>query len=369
MIPKTDKVVFAAGSDIKNYFSFFKNGEFVFSTPNSDLVDYSNYQKFINQIHSVVQSGQYNPDIVAYDLHPGYFSGYARNLFPKAVHIPVGHHYAHIASVLAVSPNSKGVIGVAFDGTGYGLDGASWGGEFIIGSKEGFLRRAHFQYLKMPGADKVVLEPWRMAFSLLYSYMSENIFNFPFDFLKLRSDQENRVIAKLFDSAMPLSVTSSCGRLFDAVSSILDITHVVKQEAEAAINLEKCAAVSNDTKWYSFDIQEQQDTIIIGYREFIKSLLSDLDASVDKETIARRFHNSLAHLIELMIKRINSETGLDTVVLSGGVFQNRLLLDLSKKLLQDSGFNVLETPEVSVNDSSLCVGQTYIALEGFQSLK
>jgi len=355
--------VFACGSDVKNRFSFFQEGEFCFSPDNGDLADPDNYSRYIQAIKNISAEQGFSPDIIAYDLHPGYFSSKIDNLFPgNSLKIAVQHHHAHIASVLCREKYDQSVIGISFDGTGYGLDGNLWGGEFLLVSPKQCERKAHFDYLGMPGGEKAILEPWRMAFSLAYSCLGEEVFKENFAFLKVRANGEYALLQKVIKQRLNMPLTSSAGRLFDAVSSLLDITHIVNFEAEAAINLEQKAGLSDDQGCYDFEVEKELNMFKIGYKTLWHSLIADIKAKVEVAIIARRFHNSLAKLIVVVSEKIKLETGVNTVVLSGGVFQNKLLYVKALKDLKAAGFKVLEAPKVPLNDLGICIGQTYVAL-------
>jgi hydrogenase maturation protein HypF len=355
--------VFACGAEIKNRFSFYKDGKFYFSDDNGNLENPDNFKRYLYEIKKMSGELGFIPDIIVHDLHPQYYSTKVEGISPPDIpRIGVQHHHAHIASVLAKSNQKKTVLGVSFDGTGYGMDGHLWGGEFLVVSPKGFNRAAHFEYMKMPGGEKAVYEPWRMIFSLLYDLYRDELFEKNFDFLHIRPNRDYLVMKKMLDKNINLRRTSSCGRLFDAISSLLGITHVVKYEAEAAINLEKRAASSEDTGYYLFNLEKKDGVYIVGFDLFLRAIIDDIQGSINEEDIARRFHNSVARLIVEILELLREEQSINSVILSGGVFQNKLLYTMTKKILEDKKFDLVVDETVPLNDLGICMGQTHIAL-------
>jgi len=361
-IKGSSPTLLACGADTKNRFSFCREGKLYLSSDNGDLAQTADYHRYLDEIEAMSRSYGLSPDFIVVDKHPFYFSSGAAALFPEARRIEVQHHHAHVAGILAYRPQRTPVIGVSFDGTGYGNDGALWGGEFLTVSETAALRKAHFEYLPMPGGERAVYEPWRMAFSLAYTYLGERIFEKNLDFLRQCSADERTLIPQLLMKGVNTPLTSSCGRLFDAVSSLAGITHRITFEAEAAIRLEKAAAGSSDQHAYSFEIRREGNAYRIGYAPFLEEILRDIEKQTDRSVIARRFHNAVARLIKDVAGAIREESGTATVVLCGGVFQNKILHTSAACLLKDAGYNVLEVPQASLNDSGICVGQTYVAL-------
>lgn len=357
----SSRSIFACGADAKNRFSIFKDGQLYLSGDNGDLSNSDSYAKFLHSIEEMSARLRFSPEIVVHDLHPMYFSSGAAHLFNPAARRGVQHHHAHVASIMAHYELEQPVVGVSFDGTGYGLDGNLWGGEFFVVSRTECSRRAHFKYMRMPGGEMAIREPWRMIFGMLYERRGEEIFQKGFDFLKGRSPQELHVLKNAIDKKINSPLTSSCGRLFDAVSSLLGFVHVARFEAEAALKLEERASSVVENGSYSFDIHGNAPCSI-GCETMLDAMLSDMAARVPVERIARRFHNSLAMLIVEIARRLNSELGLDTVVLSGGVFQNRLLYERASRRLSEAGFTLLESRGIPLNDLGICVGQTFVAL-------
>jgi hydrogenase maturation protein HypF len=195
----------------------------------------------------------------------------------------------------------------------------------------------------------------------MYENLGDEIFEMQFDFLRDKTRRELELLKRAIDQNINTPLTSSCGRLFDAVSSLLGLVYVAGYEAEAAIRLEERASQVGESGGYGFDIQGK-DVYVIGFGEMLDCLVRDMAARMPLERIARKFHNSIAMLIAEIARRLKAELGLETVVLSGGVFQNRLLYESASRLLREGGFNLLESMDVPLNDLGICVGQTFVAL-------
>jgi len=360
-LARSSRSIFACGADAKNRFSIFKGGRLYCSGENGDLADPDNFVRFLHSIEEMSARMRFSPELIAHDLHPMYFSSRVEHVFVAAARKGVQHHHAHVASVMAQFEIEQPIIGISFDGTGYGLDGNLWGGEFFVVSRRDCFRRAHFKYMKMPGGEMAIREPWRMIFGMLYEHLGDEMFEREFDFLRGRTKQECDFLKRAIDKNVNTPLTSSCGRLFDAVSSLLGLVHVAGFEAAAALSLEERASQVSESGSYDFDIGGK-GTYVIGCGAMLDAMISDMAARVPVERIARRFHNSLAMLIVEIARRLNSELGLDTVALSGGVFQNRLLYERASRLLGEAGFTLLESRGIPLNDLGICVGQTFVAL-------
>jgi len=349
--------ILATGADIKSRFCISKDGKVSVSREFGNLEYLDNLRRFKNDL----LRKKINPDIVAYDLHPAYFSSQLAMSLNVQRKFAVQHHHSHIASLMLAKNIKHKVIGVAFDGTGYGTDGNLWGGEFLVVDSRGFRRAGHLDYIRLPGGEAAIKEPWRIAFSILYDCFDKRILKENLELLRIATKQNYQILIKMLENNINITLSSSAGRLFDAVSSILGICQKVSFEAQAAIELEQCASKSSDRELYNFDIIKEASTYKIGYKNLLECLLSDLAKGKKKEVIARRFHNSLAHLIGITIEKIYKEEEVKDVILSGGVFQNKLLYYLTKQKIKDMGFNLLGDEQVPVNDLSICLGQLYVA--------
>jgi hydrogenase maturation protein HypF len=275
--------------------------------------------------------------------------------------VAVQHHHAHMASCMAEHGLSGPLIGVTFDGSGFGTDGAIWGGEFLTGGYDRFERAAHLRYVAMPGGEQAVREPWRMAFSHLLDAASTCA---PFErrIPGAMLATARRMIERRLNSPM----TSSAGRLFDAVASLAGVRDCVTYEGQAAIELEWLAAsVPAGTSYpFAFDTSPTpglSPPIIIDTRPIIYAVVADVASGVSKQLIARRFHSTLVEIVAEACRRIRTATRLETVVLSGGVFMNALLTLELEQRLQTERFQVYRHEVVPPNDGGLCLGQVAVA--------
>jgi hydrogenase maturation protein HypF len=276
--------------------------------------------------------------------------------------ISVQHHHAHIASCL-IEHNIEGpVIGIVFDGTGYGSDGSIWGGEFLIADWHSFERWGHLEYVPMPGGTAAIEKPYRMALGYVYTLLGED---FPTGNLPLLSKVdplEEEIIKRQLRQGINSPWTSSVGRLFDGIAALAGMRGEAEYEAQAAIELEMLApneAASSDC--YPFAIEEHQGTRIVKLGELILNVVQDIQDYVPVSIISIKFHHTLARMIAEGCKSIAKERGLSQVALSGGVFQNRLLLRLATSALQGEGFDVLTHRLVPCNDGGISLGQAVIA--------
>jgi hydrogenase maturation protein HypF len=292
------------------------------------------------------------PGIVVSDMHPGYYSTRFGERHFSSDLVKVQHHYAHILSCMIENDISKDteVIGFAFDGTGYGLDKTIWGGEVMIASYMGFKRAYHLRPYKLPGGDKAVKEPCRTAFSLLYETLGDEAGSV--DLVPL-TKEEKSFFMTMIKKDINSPVTTSMGRLFDGVASIIGLRHKVSYNAQAAIELEQLALMSEESGSYPFSLGDG----IIDQRPMIEMIINDLDAEVSKEVIAKKFHNTLVKIIIFTAELLRKETGIVHVALSGGVFQNSILLENAFYKLKERGFTPLIHQLVPPNDGGIPLGQ------------
>jgi hydrogenase maturation protein HypF len=293
-----------------------------------------------------------SPGIVVSDLHPGYYSSkFGEKHFSSRL-VKVQHHFAHILSCMIENdvPEDAEVIGFAFDGTGYGPDKTIWGGEVITASYKGCNRAYHLKPFKLPGGDKSVKEPCRTAFSLLYESFGDKAGETgcsPLD------EKEKLFFMNMLKKDMHSPVTTSVGRLFDGVASIIGIRHKVSYHGQAAIELEQFALMSDDDRSYSFGLENG----IIDQSPMIEMIVEDLKADVPKEIIARKFHNTIVKIILSIAEQLREETATSYVALSGGVFQNEILLESAFYGLKERGFTPLIHQLVPTNDGGISLGQ------------
>lgn len=350
--------VLAVGGEMKNTFCITRDGYAFMSHHIGNMENYETLQSFEQGITHFERLFRIKPAIIAYDMHPDYWA--TRYATQRAIddNIPavvVQHHHAHVASVMAEHNHTSEhpVIGVCFDGTGYGTDGTIWGGEFLISDYTDFDRAAHLKPIPLPGGDVATRKPARMA----YAYLVHNNIPIPQNapFLNVLDNTERRIIEQQVTSGLNTPMTSSMGRLFDVVSSLLGVCHVVTYEGQAAIELE-VRADSQAPGHYPFTNADTIDTAPI-----IRAILGDIERGETVGTIAGQFHNTIAQLIHDVSLRVATERQLNTVALSGGVFQNVTLLQKVTPLLEKAGLTVLTHRLVPPNDGGLALGQAVIA--------
>jgi hydrogenase maturation protein HypF len=343
--------VLAVGAELKNTFCLAKDRHVFVSQHIGDLENAETLRSFTEGIAHFRRLFDIEPEVVGYDLHPEYLSTkYALELDGIDLK-PVQHHHAHIASCLADNGEAGPVIGVAFDGTGYGTDGTIWGGEFLVADLATFDRVGHLKPVPMPGAAAAIKQPWRMA----AAYLDGNI--------GLDVCQRNAAawpaIVQMAHKQVNSPLTSSAGRLFDAVAALLGVRDTISYEGQAAIELEQLAA-PGEAAWYRAGLEHHRPFLIKG-SDLVRAAAEQTAAGVRREVIAARFHNGVAAAIDAGCKLARERTGLGTVALSGGVFQNLLLLHATIALLETSGFRVLTHARVPCNDGGISLGQAVIA--------
>jgi len=362
-LPFRAKEILACGAELKNTFCATKEDHAFISQHIGDMENLETLEHFENAIELYLKLFRIRPQIMAYDLHPEYLSTkYAKERADEFTLVPVQHHHAHIVSCMVENEVQEPVIGVAFDGTGYGSDGTIWGGEFLIADYKGFERVGHLEYVPLPGGAAAIERPYRMAFSYLYTLLGEGILDCELPFLRDIDQHEKGVMKRQLEKGINCPLTSSCGRLFDGVSALLGIRGKVDYEAQAAIELEMAAPDDfQGTDSYPFFIAEQDGVKIVKLSELFQAIIHDVENRLPVSTISAKFHRTIAQMATEMCQRIAAERGIRKVALSGGVFQNRLLLRLTADLLEKEGFAVLTHILVPTNDGGISLGQATIA--------
>ncbi len=267
----------------------------------------------------------------------------------------VQHHHAHIASCMTEHSLDEKVIGIVFDGTGLGDDGNIWGGEFLIADLASFRRITHFDYIPLPGGDKVTKEPWRTAVSVLYKSYGEAFMEMDIPFVKQLDKAKVHFMIQMIDKKINSPLSSGMGRLFDAVSALCGLTYNSAFHAEAPMRLEDVIEEGVNGS-YSFEIEE-----IIRIDSIIKAIVNDLLANVSVGVIAARFHNTLVKISVSVCKQIRNKESLNKVVLSGGSFQNKYLSEHLMEELKIEGFTVFNHQKIPSNDGGISLGQIAIA--------
>lgn len=358
--------VLAVGGELKNTLCVTKDAHAFLSQHIGELENLESYRFFEETVRQFTRILEVEPRILAYDLHPDYFSTRWAVEQPGVDRIGVQHHHAHIASCMAENHLEGKVIGIAPDGTGYGTDGHLWGGEVLIADLAGFERAAHLEYVPMPGGAAAIREPWRMAISYLVRHFGPEFRRLPIPFVRALDPRKTEILARMIEAGVNSPLTSSCGRLFDAVAALAGIRSVVTYEAQAAIELENVHRGCADAGAYPFEFSARADDGVIGTRPMFEALVEDLKRDVGAAIISRRFHNGLAEILARAAERIRDRTPLNRVCLSGGTFQNVYLLDRLCARLNSAGFEVFTHSEVPAGDGGLSLGQALVAARRFR---
>ncbi|MEY2414557.1 MAG: hydrogenase maturation protein HypF [Acidobacteriaceae bacterium] len=352
--------ILACGAELKNTFCLTKDHYAILSQHIGDLQNYETLVFFKETLANLKQLFRVEPTAVAYDLHPNYLTSRFALQLPMDRKIPVQHHHAHIASCMAENHLRGKVIGVAFDGTGYGIDGQIWGGEFLVADYSGFDRWAHLRYVSLPGGDAAVRQPWRMALSYMRDTFGDAVPELP-HLWQAAPEKQREIVEAMLARNIQTVQTSSCGRLFDAVASLLGLRQVVNFEGQAAIELEMIAAPGIEGH-YGFDIPDGLPAQV-DFRSMIEEIVRDLARHESVGQIAARFHNTIAIAIADVCRRIRDAEKLNRVCLSGGTFQNVYLLQRTVEGLRQRKFEVYLHASVPANDGGISLGQAVIANE------
>ena len=365
--------ILAVGAELKNTFCL-ANGRYAFLGQHiGDLENYETLQSFEAGIDHFEKLFRVQPALIAYDLHPDYLASRYALARAEEEGIPaigVQHHHAHIAAGMAEHglTGERPVIGVSFDGTGYGDDGAIWGGEFLVADYGGYERPYHLDYIPLPGGDKAIREPWRIALAWLHRAGLDWADDLPSVLHASRFTHHVshplNTLRHQIEKGINAPPTSSMGRLFDAAAALTGVRQTVNYEAQAAIEFEQLADL-DEKGAYPFAIHHASRITHHASRisplPLIHALVADYRAGVSVGVMAARFHNGVAAMVSDVCRLIRDETSLSEVVLSGGVWQNVTLLARTAQLLRQDGFTIHTHEKVPPNDGGLALGQTAVA--------
>ena len=347
--------IVAFGAELTNCFSVGKGQKAFLSQHIGDLQGLETTLFYEKTIAQFIQLFRIKPTLLAVDMHPAYISTKTGMHFGDLPVVQVQHHHAHIASCMAEHRLDEKVIGVALDGTGYGTDGNIWGSEFLICDLNDFVRITHFDYLPMPGGDSASEEPWRMAVSYLYKVYGKDFLKLDLPLLKIIDPAKIELIIQMIDKKINCPLSSGAGRLFDCVASLLDLVQIASFQAEGPMRLEALLD-PNCTENYQF-VRSQT----IQFEETIRGIVQDISNETDISTISAKFHNTIVLAIFETVKAIRLREGIEKVVLSGGVFQNKYLLEKTIGLLEKNNFEVFSHAAVPGNDGGIALGQLAVA--------
>lgn len=356
-----ERHILSCGAELKNTFCLAKDDRAFVSHHIGDLDSVETLRSFEQGIEHFKRLFAIEPEVVAYDLHPEYLSTKYALALEGNHKLGVQHHHAHIVSCMVDNGIEGKVIGVAFDGTGYGLDGTIWGGEFLVADFYDFQRLAHLKPLPLPGGEAAIREPWRMAVSYLYAVYGDDFLKLDFELVNRIDRGRLRLVKQMMDRRFNSPPTSSMGRLFDAVSSLLGIRDRVNYEGQAAVELEMIAGEDCSNGYECRVTNGRDDTLIIETVGLIQGVVEDLGAGIERSVISAKFHNTVAHMILDVCRRIRDKSGIGRVALSGGVFQNMFLLQRVDRLLFKAGFDVYTHHRVPPNDGGISLGQAVVA--------
>jgi hydrogenase maturation protein HypF len=354
----------AVGAELKNTICISRGMDLFLSHHIGDLKNEATRRSFEHAIGHLAKLLEVSPEVVAHDMHPGYMSTrYAREQGTLPT-VEVQHHHAHMAACMCEHGLQEPVLGVIFDGTGYGIDGNIWGGEWLVGDYGGFERAAHLEYFRLPGGDRAVEQPFRTALSLLAQAhggeLGGELVAVPV--VAARSEQERHVLARMVQAGISSPLTSSVGRLFDGVSALLGVREECHYEAQAAIELEQLIEPGTRAAPLAWELHSDEAPLRVDARPMVRELAELMARGKAKAAeLSLRFHCTVVEMVRNTCMEIARRTGLRRVVLSGGVWQNEWLLRGACETLEQTGFQVHVHRLVPANDGGVALGQAAIA--------
>ena len=360
-LPFEVKPTLAVGSEFQNSFCLAHNRVAYLSHHIGDMENVQTYESFEQSVSHLSHLYDIQPEIIAHDLHPAYFSTqYVRRSSLAARRVAVQHHHAHIASCMADNGlDDRRLIGLCFDGTGYGTDGALWGGEVLLASYSDFERFAHLEYLPLPSGESAGRTPWRIAVAYAHALGLE-VNGLPF--LQQVDKQDLIALRQQVDKGNQHPPTSCVGSLFDAVASLIGIRNEATYELQAAMEMLALARpFIPSMKCYPFVLETTETGTVIRLKDLLAALLHDVRGHRSTEMVAARFHKTIGEMAVDLCRRARRFTGLNEVALSGNMWQNQVMLDLVRKGLTRDGFTVYTHHELPANDGGLALGQAVVA--------
>jgi len=342
--------ILACGAEQKSSYAFSQNSYISSFQYLGDLKNYNTFQFYQDSLLKTITFFKLNPTHIVSDKNSGYLS----SVYAKATgleHIEVYHHHAHLTSCMGEHDLDENVIGIIFDGAGLGADNTSWGGEFLVGNLQEFTRVGNLKYVKIQGIDSAAHNIWKIALSYLYSINSQ--------FVVERWDlNHTTIVQRALDANISCYLSSSIGRLFDCVSSLIGLREEVSYEGQAALELESII-VDSLYESYQFSILNTMDNFEVSYEQIINGIIEDLEFNTPQSIIATKFHNTVVQMIIEGAIFIRKRYNIKKIVLSGGVFQNRYLLSKSIRYLKEFDFDVYYNKKIPINDNGIAFGQIY----------
>ena len=352
--------VLALGAQLKGQICLLRE-DMAFISPHIGDLETPLARDFFHENINLLQTiTECRPHVIACDLHPDYYSSHAARRMTEKTVIQVQHHHAHIAACLAENHVTERVLGLAMDGTGLGTDGRIWGGEFLLADTASFERVGHFRYFLLPGGDQAVRQPWRTGASLLFSAFGSSWEDWAKRLSLLPEDFSAAALHKIMTNRINCPETSSLGRLFDGAAAILGLRRQVTFEGQAAMELEAWAAKGTGTV-LPYEIEKDGAVFVLDMSPMIRALADNVLRGVSLADQAASFHQTIIAALTDMAERIAHETGIRVLAMSGGCFQNRILLEGCLSSLQQAGFTVLRHHHVPTNDGGIALGQAVIA--------
>jgi hydrogenase maturation protein HypF len=352
--------ILACGAELKNTVCLTKGDRAFISQHIGDLENLETLNFFKLTIDHLKQILQIEPEVIAYDLHPDYLSTRFALEQTGVELIGVQHHFAHMVGCLAEHGLHERVIGLSLDGSGYGGDGHIWGGEVLVGDLGSFERRGHLEYLPLPGGAQAIREPWRMAVSYLYQTFGEELLALDLPLLEHIGRSKIELLLQMIRKGINCPLTSSCGRLFDGVAALVGLRETAAYEGQAAMELEMTQSESPEPP-YDVETEKSAGLYRLRPQSIIRGVVADIRRGVARERISRRFHLTVVEAFARTCSGLRTDTGLEKVVLGGGVFQNRTLLTAMEARLKRDGFQVFSKSLVPTNDGGISLGQAVAA--------
>lgn len=357
--------ILACGAELKNTICLTKRNMAFLSQHIGDMENLPTYEFFKLTVAHMQEILDIRPEMIAHDLHPDYLSTQYAQEQEGMKKIPIQHHHAHIASCMAENSLEGPAIGLAFDGTGYGTDESIWGGEVLMVEGAKFERMAHLSAVAMPGGGRAIKEPWRMAVSYLYNAFGEALWDLDLPVLK-KDKKKISTVTEMIKKQVNSPYTSSMGRFFDGIAGILGIRSQVCFEGQAAIELEMMAAQNANTNAvYEYAWTSESERRIF-LQPIVRGIVKDMAKGVSLSEISGKFHMTLIQLFTELCQVLKKESGLNRIALSGGVFQNMMLLKGLTRTLENTGFQVVRHAQVPANDGGISLGQAMIAAESIR---